>query len=124
MLSRWGRFNLVGVLGMLFQLLLLWALNRLLGGRYLLASVLALELTLVHNFCWHRHYTWRERADAAWHQLLRFHIANGSVSLIGNVLLMRLLVAHLGLPVIVANLLAIVCCSLVNFALGEVWCFA
>jgi putative flippase GtrA len=57
---RWLRFNLVGAMGMVVQLTVLAVWNRLAPEHYLLASVVAVELALVHNFFWHRRYTWRE----------------------------------------------------------------
>lgn len=119
-LTRWIRFNAVGVLGMGVQLAALAGFNRLLHGHYLLATGAALELTLLHNFWWHRRFTWRDRAGS----LLRFHVSNGLVSLAGNLLLMRALVQGAHLPLLVANVVAIGCCSLANFALGTRWAFA
>jgi len=43
---------------------------------------------------------------------------------VGNLVLMRLLVQEARLPVLVSNSIAILCCSLVNFYLGENWTFA
>ncbi len=60
-LIRWVRFNLVGAVGMVVQLAALSLFNRLLHGRYLIASAAALELTVLHNFVWHTQYTWRDR---------------------------------------------------------------
>lgn len=125
-LIRWGKFNLVGVGGMAVQLALLAFFNRLAPGHYLLATAAAIEITLLHNFAWHVRYTWRDRRDgsAFLPQLLRFHLSNGLVSLIGNVLLMRVLVGHAHLPVLAANAIAIVCCSIVNFVISDCWAFA
>jgi len=123
---RWGKFNLVGAMGMVVQLAALALFNRWFGGRYLMASAAAIELTLLHNFVWHLHYTWRDRRDdAPWvRQLVRFHLSNGVVSMLGNLVSMRLLVQEARLPLLVANGVAIVCCSMVNFCLGNVWAFA
>jgi putative flippase GtrA len=123
---RWGKFNLVGALGMAVQLSALALLNRVLRGHYLAASALATELAVLHNFVWHLHYTWRERrSGSAWPaQLLRFQLSNGLVSLLGSLLLMRLLVQSLHLPVLLSNMVAIICCSAVNFALSHRWAFA
>ena len=123
---RWCRFNLVGVVGMVVQLAALAGLERWIPGHYLVASVAALEITLLHNLFWHAHYTWRDRrgAHAGMGRLLRFHLSNGMVSLVGNLLLMRLLVQEVHLPVLVSNGIAILCCSLVNFYLGDQWAFA
>ena len=122
---RWGKFNLVGAMGMVLQLGALAVFNHAAPGHYLLASAAALELTLLHNFVWHLHYTWRERRhdSALPAQLLRFHLSNGLVSMVGNLALMRILVQHAHLPVLASNGIAILCCSMVNFCFGENWTF-
>ena len=50
---RWGKFNLVGAMGMVVQLAALAVFSRWAAGHYLCASAAALELTLLHNFVWH-----------------------------------------------------------------------
>jgi len=124
-LARWGKFNLVGAMGAVAQLVSLAILNRMMPGHYLVASAVALELTLLHNFVWHVHYTWREPRERATllRQCLRFHLSNGMVSLVGNLVLMRVLVGGARQHVLAANAIAILCCSLVNFCLGETWVF-
>jgi putative flippase GtrA len=62
-LIRWGKFNLVGAIGMGVQLAALALFNRWAAGHYLYATTAAIELTLLHNFVWHLHYTWRDRRD-------------------------------------------------------------
>jgi putative flippase GtrA len=44
--------------------------------------------------------------------------------MLGNLALMRILVDEVHLPVLAANSVAILCCSLVNFGLGDAWVFA
>jgi putative flippase GtrA len=139
-IARWGKFNLVGAMGMEVQLGTLALINRMAPGHYMLATAAALEITLLHNFVWHLHYTWRDRfptlnAKSAFRmghpgdrgalagQLLRFHLANGLVSMIGNLGLMPLLVSGAHIPVVAANAIAILCCSIVNFFLGDRWAF-
>ena len=61
MMVRWGKFNLVGVVGMVVQLGALALINRLAPGHYMVATAAAIEITLLHNFVWHLHYTWRDR---------------------------------------------------------------
>jgi len=127
---RWLKFNLVGAIGMVVQLAALALFNRLAPGHVLAATAAAIELTLLHNFVWHLHYTWRDRRDhtsaptSAPAQLLRFHLSNGLVSLVGNLALMRVLVHQAHLPVVPANLIAILCCSVINFTLSHTWAFA
>ena len=56
-------------------------------------------------------------------RLLRFNAANGGISLVGTVILMRLLVEQLHLPILVANGAAILTCSIVNFGVGDRFVF-
>ena len=108
------------------QLTALALFTRLLHGHVLAASAAAVELTLVHNFLWHRRYTWRDRRDGrpGWAPaFLRFQLANGIVSLAGNLLLMRVLLHTAHLPLLVVNAIAILACSLLNFALSHGWAF-
>ena len=125
LLKRWWRFNVVGAVGAGVQLGVLAALNRIAPGHYLAETAAAIEITLLHNFLWHVHYTWRDRSQRGklLRPLVRFHLSNGLVSMTGNLVLMRVLVHDAGLPVVAVNAISIVACSLVNFALGHVWAF-
>ena len=103
---RFWRFNGVGVAGFVVQL---GVLTVLLGAglHYLAATAIAVETAVVHNFMWHELWTWNDRPAAGrarLDRLWRFHALNGIVSLVGNLLLMRLLVGSLGMPTIPANL--------------------
>ena len=119
---RFARFNVVGAIGIVVQLGTLQLLRRA-DVDYLVATVLAVEAAVVHNFIWHERYTWRDRSDAlpseVWPRLVRFHLTNGAVSLVGNALAMRWLVGEMHLPVMPANLIAITACWLANFLLSD-----
>jgi putative flippase GtrA len=121
--ERWLRFNLVGLLGMGVQFAALACFSEAFGMHYVAATVLAVETAVLHNFVWHTRWTWRDRLDAGnvgWgRRLFAFHITNGLVSVIGNALLMSVFHGMLRAPVLVANAMAIVACSLFNFALSE-----
>lgn len=125
---RWARFNLVGAVGMAVQLGALAVLNRWWAGHYLVATAAALEITLVHNFVGHLHFTWRDRfsseRSALLNQFWRFHVSNGLMSMAGNMALMPVLVQRARVPVVAANAIAILCCSIANFCLGDSWAFA
>lgn len=123
-LVRWGKFNLVGFMGFGAQLGSLAVLSRIMPGHYLVATAIAIELTLLHNFVWHVRYTWSDRREAPLLvQCVRFHLSNGLVSFIGNLALMKVLVDGAGLPILAANAIAILCCSLINFCFSETWVF-
>ena len=116
---RWLKFNLVGVAGSAVQLSALAILKTGIGLHYLLATAIAVEAAVLHNFVWHERWTWVERTKTTTRELLgrfvRFHLANGFVSIFGNLVLMWCLVSKIGLGYYLANLLAVVACSVVNF---------
>jgi putative flippase GtrA len=122
-LLRWVKFNFVGGIGIGVQLAALAFLRSVLHLDYLVATALAVEATVIHNFLWHERFTWADRgANGRAHSLIRFvkfNGTNGLVSIVGNLLLMRLLVGMLEMNYAVANLVAIATCSLVNFLLSD-----
>ena len=113
---RWIKFNIVGIGGAAVQIAAL-SLYIQLGVNYLLATALAVETAVLHNYVWHRHWTWRGTPGSLW----RFQLSNGAVSILSNVILMRLFAA---LPVLPANLLAIACTSVLNYVLSARWVFS
>jgi putative flippase GtrA len=120
---RWLKFNLVGGLGILVQLATLALLTRALRWNYLPATGLAVEAAVLHNFLWHEHFTWADRSSLNFRQclarLLRFNLTTGSVSIIGNLAFMHLLVGCIGVPPLAANLTGIAACSLLNFVVND-----
>jgi putative flippase GtrA len=119
----WLRFNTVGVIGIGVQLLVLTVLKTGFKMNYLAATMIAVECAVLHNFAWHEHWTWSETTrlnrGGILGRLLRFHLANGLISIGGNLLLMWLFVSRLHLHYFLANLMAIATCSIVNFLASD-----
>ena len=124
---RWLKFNLVGGLGIAVQLAVLFGLKNGFHLDYLLATALAVEAAVVHNFLWHERFTWADRVQPSWRKsaprLLRFNLTAGGVSIAGNLALMKLMVGLGHLNYLIANGAAIVLCSLLNFLVSEEWVF-
>ncbi len=120
---RWWRFNAVGALGFAVQTLSLSALVSGFHVHFALATVLAVECAVLHNFIWHHRCTWRDRADISrggWiRQLLLFNASTGAISILGNLLLMTLLTGVLGLHYLAANIISVVTLSLANFGVSH-----
>ena len=119
-MQRFLRFNLIGLVGIVFQLAILWILTQL-GVGYLAASSAAIILTVVHNFGWHRAWTWADRMPRLPSAIAfaRFFLANGLVSLMSNLALMPLVVGRLGLPAVPSNLIVIAVAGVLNFGLAD-----
>lgn len=125
--ARWMKFNLVGAIGIGVQLGMLVLLTSVFHMEYLLATALAVESAVLHNFVWHERFTWADRnsprcRDAAM-RLVRFNVTTGAVSIGGNLLLMRLLVGQAHLPTVAANVVSVAGCSVVNFLVSDRWVF-
>lgn len=54
---------------------------------------------------------------------MRFNIANGGISLVVGAALMHLLVTVAGLHYLLANLLTVLVCAVLNFLAGDRWVF-
>jgi putative flippase GtrA len=124
---RWMKFNAVGGIGIAVQLGALAVFRSWLKLDYLWATALAVEIAVIHNFLWHERFTWADRP--ATHRLqslirlVKFNASNGAVSIVGNLLLMRLLVGELKFKYFASNVFAIFLCSMVNFLLGDRFVF-
>jgi putative flippase GtrA len=120
------RFVGVGFVGFVMQLLALAALTQI-GVHYSVATVVAVELAILHNFIWHQHWTWRDRravtVRAAAARLAKFNAASGAVSIAGNVGLTFLFVELAHLPLLVANTLAVATLALVNYTVADRFVF-
>lgn len=121
---HWIKFNVVGILGFALQsgaLFLLTHNARPIG--YLVATALAVELAVVNNFVWHQLWTWSDRPAATKKETLRrlakFNLTTGVVSLMGNLVLMSILVGRFGLPIVGANVVTVVACSILSFFLAD-----
>jgi putative flippase GtrA len=141
-LLRWCKFNFVGGMGIVVQFAALFLLKSLLHFDYLLATAIAVEAAVVHNFVWHEQFTWADRtlSDRAlsdrtkldsrkprWRRslprLVRFNLTNGSVSILGNLALMKVMVGQGHMNYLLANAIAITLCSLANFLVSNGWVF-
>jgi putative flippase GtrA len=135
---RLAPFIAVGILGFAVQIGALHILTAYACWDWLPATLVSVELAVLHNFLWHERWTWRDRVtlggtdvraeravavEARLSQLARFHLANGLISIGGNALTMAWLVGVLGVPAVPANALAVGATSIVNFLIADRWVF-
>ena len=119
---HWLKFNTVGAIGIGLQLLTLTALAGRLRLNYLIATALAVEATVLHNFIWHERWTWSDRKVSSSDgiaRLIRFNLTTGALSLLGNLVFMRLLVSQAHFHYFLANVLTITACSFINFLVSD-----
>jgi len=122
-LRRWATFNLVGIMGVGVQITTLVMLRGWFHMDYLLATALAVEAAILHNFVWHERWTWVDRTtnhdSSRLARLIRFNLTIGTLSIGENLLFMELLVGRLEIHYLLANLITIACCSILNFVASD-----
>ena len=119
---RFARFNVVSAAGFVVQLATVALLTDWLSVWSVAATGLGVGAAVVHNFLWHRHWTWKDRKDESAgpaRTFVRFAASNGLVSLAGNVLIVAVLADAIGLDVVLANVVAVAVCGLLNFQIGD-----
>jgi putative flippase GtrA len=127
-MHHWFKFNVIGVAGFALQSVILFILTHSAHSlNYFAATAVAVELAVLNNFAWHQKWTWNDRPSRGLRQTLsrlaKFNLTTGLVSIGGNLLLMTILVGRLSLPILLANVLAVVACSLLNFVLADRFAF-
>ncbi|MCZ2150546.1 MAG: GtrA family protein [Bryobacterales bacterium] len=121
-MRNWLRFNAVGLAGIAVQLAALKLFHDFLGLHYLWATALAVETAVIHNFYWHRRWTWVERRCPGT-RFLRFQFTTGVVSILGNLFGMRVTAGFFGIPLLPANLLTIGLLYLFNWLAADRYVF-
>jgi putative flippase GtrA len=127
MLARWAAFCVVGLAGLVTQLMSQWVLIVCLNLPVLVATALATELAIVHNFFWHARITWADRwtgRAAVARRFARFNLSTGAISMSGNLLVMALLTEGARMPWLAAQMIGIAICSLANFWFGDIVVFS
>ncbi len=143
---RWLKFNTVGAMGVGVQAAALWLLMDVFQVHYLIATLIAVEAAILHNFVWHFHWTFNNRrwtfADRGSvrrdssnvaippsgtgdvvRAFCRFQLTAGLISIPGNLLMMWLLIEHLLLQPLLANISAVILCSSANYLLADRFSF-
>ncbi len=112
---------------MAFQFAILALLTIALRVHYLLATAIAVECAVLHNFAWHERFTWADRklrhASGIAARLVHFNLTTGAVSIGGNLLMMRILVGAAHAPLLLGNCFSVAACSVVNYLVNDRWVF-
>jgi putative flippase GtrA len=118
MLPRFGRFAVVGIGGLVVNNVVLLLLHGLWRMALLPATVVAVEIAIVHNYTLNEVWTFRRRRLSV-QRFAGFSLA-AAVSLLINVGVVALL-AGIGLFYLLANLAGIGAAFAINFAVSSMW---
>jgi dolichol-phosphate mannosyltransferase len=121
-LARPARFLTVGLAGLLVNSLLLWLLVETAHLHPLVASIIASEAAIVHNFLLNDRWTFRaqSRQHSPLKRLARFNgVALGGMLV--TVALLTVLVTSLRLDLLAANVVAVGAATLWNYVVNSRW---
>jgi putative flippase GtrA len=124
-LFRGGKFMIVAWLGMLVNTGCLYLFKGVFGIRLIPASILAIEIAIIHNFIWFRLWTWKDRPNKQpfFRQLIKFNVATGAVDFAANVTVLWSLATIVGIHYLVANILGMIAPPFIKFWLNERFIF-
>ncbi|RLC37140.1 hypothetical protein DRH29_02975 [candidate division Kazan bacterium] len=123
LIFRGTKFNLVGWAGMLVNSGCLYLLKGVLGVPLIPASLIAIEIAIVHNFFWHRYWTWKDRNGNGEKpfliQLLTYNLMTGAVDLVANVTVLWMLTTMFGVYYLISNIFGMIMGPFIKFWLNE-----
>jgi putative flippase GtrA len=116
------RFGIVGLTGVVVNLIVLRLLYGELHWPPLVASALSVEVSILNNFLWNNRWTFGQRTIS----LIRFGRFNlaalGGLAITAG--LFTLLLQRFGLPYLLADLVGIAAATLWNWAISVHWTWA
>ena len=116
------KFSAVGASGYVVNLAVYSTLVHVAGVHYILAAVLAFCVAVTNNFLWNRHWTFRATAGHMGFQAARFFTV--SVLALGlNLIVLQLLVSVGDMDKVVAQAIAILAATPLNFIGNKLWSF-
>ena len=116
------KFLLVGASGVAVNLGFYVLFSRGVGLPLEVASLIAIEISIISNFLLNNSFTFGKRVSASGlkKRFLRFHLVAGAAGVV-NFTILLLLAKTFGLWDIAANLAGIACATLVNYFLNSRW---
>jgi putative flippase GtrA len=117
-----ARFCTVGATGYAVNLAVYTLLLRGAGLHYLVAATCSFLVAVTNNYTWNRLWTFRGQRGHIAYQGLRFLVVS-TIALAANLVILRLLVEEFGLGKVVAQAIAIVLVTPLNFVGNKLWSF-
>jgi putative flippase GtrA len=115
------KFCFVGVIGYAVNLWVFSLLVLVVGIHYIPAAMCSFLVAVTNNYTWNRLWTFRDQRGHVGYQGMRFLVVS-TVALGANLLVLELLV-QAGLTEVLAQAIAIVLVTPVNFVGNKLWSF-
>ncbi|MCX6135417.1 MAG: GtrA family protein [Ignavibacteriales bacterium] len=119
------KFGVVGASGVLVNVGCLYLLTEFARIPYFIASLIAIELSIISNFTINILWTWRDRSEKGTlsTKLVRYHIGAGATAFLGNYLILVALTEFFGMHYMISNLIGIAVGTFSNYLINDLWTF-
>ncbi len=119
------KFGIVGASGTVVNVGCLYLFTEFARIPYFIASLIAIELSIISNFTINFLWTWRDRSKEGtlWKQIVRYHIGAGATAFLGNYLIMIALTEFFGMHYMISNLVGIAVGTFSNYLINDLWTF-
>jgi putative flippase GtrA len=116
------KFSVVGASGYVVNLAVYTTMVHALDVHYILAAVLAFCVAVTNNFLWNRHWTFAAREGHMGFQAARF-LTVSLLALGFNLIVLEVLVSAAGAEKVLAQAIAILAATPLNFIGNKLWSF-
>jgi len=117
------KYGIVGAIGTLINLLILFSLTELVGLYYIISEILAYTIVLVNNFIMNKMFTFQEEFRENFLKKFSQYSVISIAALILNLIILFWLVEYLFIWYIFAEIIAMICSFLLNFIGNRFWTF-
>ena len=119
------KFGIVGASGVIVNVGCLYLFTEFVRIQYFIASLIAIELSIVSNFIANLLWTWRDRSEEGtlWKKIVRYHIGAGATAFLGNYLILIALTELFGMHYMISNLIGIAVGTFSNYLINDLWTF-
>jgi dolichol-phosphate mannosyltransferase len=119
------KFGIVGASGVVVNVGGLYLFTEFARIPYFVASVIAIELSILSNFTINFLWTWRDRSQEGrlWEKIVRYHIGAGATAVLGNYLILIALTEFFGMHYMISNLIGIAVGTVSNYLINDLWTF-
>lgn len=119
------KFGIVGTSGVAVNVGGLYLFTEFAKIPYFVASIIAIELSILSNFTVNLLWTWRDRSQEGtlWTKIARYHIGAGATAFLGNYLILIALTEFFGVHYMISNLIGIAVGTFSNYLINDLWTF-
>jgi dolichol-phosphate mannosyltransferase len=118
------KFGIVGGSGVVVNMGLLYILTAYFNMDYKIASIFAIEMSIITNFLLNNYWTWQDqRHKNFWLKLMQYNISVGIAAILANWLLLIFLTEVVGIYYMISNLIGIAVGTALNFVINDLWTF-